>query len=419
MAAALVWAGTGDAASLSSIQATVADAHQALEHKDFARAKDDYATLLADAPDHPAIQAGLARSLLGLGRDAEALELYGRVVEEGFGGGIAQDPAFIALAKSSGRGDLARRAEAQARPLIKARAVFQVPERDFVAEGLAYDPGTGRYFISSTNLRKVSVREPGGRVRDFIPTGDRGLLQVLGLKADPARGRLLVLTGADDNRYVQARPQDHNRTALFIYDLKSGRFRSAHWLGEPGDHLFNDLALAPDGSAYITDSTAGRIWRFRGGRLEPMTPPEALLYPNGIDLDPARGIIYVAEIRGVFRLDLASGKLEPLAHSAGVSTVSIDGLYRRRGWLIGVQSGVAPERVAAFKLSADGRAITAWRALDQVDPGLSAPTEGVVVGDELIFVADSHMARLGEDGHVSKGASDRPVTIMKVGLPLD
>jgi sugar lactone lactonase YvrE len=410
-------AGPGRAITLASVDATLADARKAIEQRDYLRAKADYELLLKEAPEHPALQRGLARSLAGLGRKREAQNAFEAIIDEGFGGGIADDPAFRALDGLPGQARLAARAKAQTAPLAPAQAVFQIADPRFVAEGMAFDPSTRRLFVSSTYLRKVIARAPDGSVVDFVPSGDHGLLQVLGMKADVARGRLVVLTGADDPKYVGARPEEHNRTGVFAYELATGRFLSATWLGEAGDHLFNDLVIAPDGTIYITDSTAGRLYRFAAGKLEALTPEGGLLYPNGVDLDSSRGLLYVADVRGVFVLDLSTRQLSRVAVGRGASAVSIDGLYFHRGWLVGVQNDVSPDRVAAFRLSADGRSIVSSKVLERADPRLDGPTEGVVVGDDLYFVANSNARFVDDTATVAADAAHHPVSVLKLRLP--
>jgi hypothetical protein len=403
--------------TLSQVDAQLADARHALERQDFPRAKLGYERILRAIPDYPDFQVSLVRSLIGLGLpSAQAREVLGAIVDEGFGGAL-DDDMLQKLGKWPGQRELLSRARAQRAPITLAQSAFQIADPRFIAEGMAFDPQARRFFISSTYLRKVIARDPDGRIFDFVASGDHGLLQVLGMKADPVRGRLLILTGADDLRYLEARPQELNRTGIFVYALATGRFLGASWLEESGEHLFNDLVVAPDGSVYVTDSTAGRLYRFAAGRFQALTERAVLLYPNGLDLDPARGRLYVADLRGVFVYDLNGGKLTRLPSLQQTSLVSIDGLYLHRGWLVGVQNSVKPERVAAFKLSTDGGSIVDSLVLERSDVRLVAPTEGVVVGEELYFIGNSNMDLVDQKGAISPEAAGHPVTILRLRLP--
>jgi len=404
---------------LESLEATQSAAHSALARGDFATACKQYEELLGELPKHPALQRRLSQCLVGLGRFAEAENLYGTLLDEGFGALIVADPFFEKLAGRPNFAQLRVRAARQAVPIRPALIAFEIPEQRLIAEGVAFDPGTGRFFVSSTYLRKIVVRDSDGRLSDFVPSADHGLLQVLGMKVDSARSRLVVVTAADDARLIDFKPGDRGRSGVFSYDLATGRLLQATWLAEPGIHLFNDLVLNPDGVAYITDSDAGRIYRLSadGRDLAPITPRGALFYPNGIDFDPLRNVLYVAELRGIFAIDLPTGRLRQLPCANGISTVAIDGLYLRGEDLIGVQSIEGFDRVVAFRLSRNGAQIESGEPLENADPRLSMATEGVVVGDTLYFVANSHQDAVDERGGIAAPEKTTPTMIMSLALP--
>ena len=239
------------------------------------------------------------------------------------------------------------------------------------------------------------------------------------MKVDSARSRLVALTAADDARLIDFKPSDRGRSGVFSYDLATGRLLQATWLAEPGIHLFNDLVLTPDGGAYITDSDAGRIYRLSadGRQLVPITPLGALLYPNGIDFDPSRNALYVADLRGIFAVDPRTGRLRQLPCAKGISTVAIDGLYLHGEDLIGVQSIEGFDRVVAFRLSRNHARIESADPLENADPRLSMATEGVVVGDTLYFVANSHQDAVDEQGVIAAPEKTTPTVILSLDLP--
>jgi len=225
-------------------------------------------------------------------------------VDEGFGVLLGGDSSFEKAAAEPGYEALKERAMAQSVPIAPAIPAFELPEQKFIAEGVAFDPRSGRFFVSSTYLRKITVRERDGRLADFVPPGSHGLLQVLGIKVDPVRSRLVVLTATDDARLINFQPSELGRSGVLSFDLATGHLLQSTWLEAPGVHLFNDLVLSPDGVAYITDSDQGCIYRLSadGKRLTAITQAGAMLYPNGIDIDPVQHWLYVADFRSlVFR----------------------------------------------------------------------------------------------------------------------
>ncbi|MBG0830212.1 SMP-30/gluconolactonase/LRE family protein [Planomonospora sp. ID67723] len=130
-------------------------------------------------------------------------------------------------------------------------------------EGVAYDPTRGAYLVSSLRHGTVSVVRPDGSVRTLVD--DPALISAIGIQVDAARRRLLV-ANADPGMGVRTSPGTQGRLAgLGIYDLASGRRTGyvdlAEVAGDSARHFANDLAVAPDGTVYVTDSFAPIVYR--------------------------------------------------------------------------------------------------------------------------------------------------------------
>lgn len=409
----------GHAINVGTLEASRATADRELANGHYSAARATYEKLLREVPGHPGIQLSYARSLIGLGQLTEAAAVYRELLDEGFGAVMVDEPGFGRLAGRAEYPGLLARVKAQSKPQTTARVAFEIPQPKFIAEGLAFDPRSEQFFASSTYLRKIVVREPGGRVRDFVPTADHGLLQVLGMKVDSARSRLVVLTAADDARMVDFKREDVGRSGVFIYQLPTGRLLQATWLSPGGKHLFNDLVLDADGQAYITDSDEGRIYRLSsdGRQLTAVTPAGVLLYPNGIDIDAPRHLLFVADTRGIWTVELATAAVKALPQEKGISSVDLDGLYLHGDYLVGVQNPPQLARVVAFHLSPDHQKIVSAEPLDSVDARLVVPTEGVVVGEDFYFIAQSFQDAVDAKGVIADPQSTAPTQVLTLRLP--
>jgi sugar lactone lactonase YvrE len=175
--------------------------------------------------------------------------------------------------------------------------------------------------------------------------------------------------------------------------------------------LLNDVAIGPDGTAYVTESESGAVFRARGAgpALEPFVAPDQMSYPNGIAF--ARGALYVAHFSGIVRVD-EKGTLHRLAAPDGVKTGGIDGMYECGGGLIGVQNGLTLTRIARFAIDADADRITSARALFVDDGTLPLPTTGALDGSALFLVANSDIDAVTPSG---LAPGDRPrTTIVRI-----
>src|SRR4051812_44937109 len=70
-----------------------------------------------------------------------------------------------------------------------APVAFRLTDPKLIPEGIAFDPGTGAFFLGSIAQHKIVFRDATGRVRDFSNPADK-LDSVLGLVVDPKHEHL-------------------------------------------------------------------------------------------------------------------------------------------------------------------------------------------------------------------------------------
>ena len=134
------------------------------------------------------------------------------------------------------------------------------------------------------------------------------------------------------------------RNAVVRYDLKKGRLLDR--FAAPEAVQLNDLAVAPDGTLYVTDSMSGTLFRKKPAEetLTRFGETGALRGANGIAIAPD-GKLYVTLSTGIARVDTATGEPTRLPQPDTVVTGGIDGLYWHDGDLFGVQNSTNPGRV--------------------------------------------------------------------------
>ena len=273
-----------------------------------------------------------------------------------------------------------------------SRFAFTIPEPDLVAEGIAHDAATGTFFVSSTYKRKIVAVGRDGAVRDFTREGQDGLLGVVGMKVDVARRRLWAAASeAGMNMPIKGMgPTTRGRSGVFLYDVETGKLLRRHLLDVPGEeHFLNDLVVAPSGDVYITDSKLGAVYVVREDRdkLELFVPAGEIPGANGIVLSEDGKSLIVAWTRSLAVVDLTTARVTRLEAPA----IHADGLAMLRGEIVAIQPWERGRVVARYALS---------RALDRIEretvveadhPALCQPTTGVVVGDELFYIANSQL----------------------------
>jgi sugar lactone lactonase YvrE len=318
---------------------------------------------------------------------------------------------------------LAASSFAQAR---EVKVAFTIAERDLVPEGIAYDPVERAFFVSSTYRRKVVRIDATGKASDFTKEMQDGLLGAVGMRVDGERRVLWVANShvGEGMPIMAMEALPANASALAKYDLRTGKLLAMLKPPRPDQpHFLNDLALAADGTAYVSDTMAGDIYLVRPG-AETM---ELFVHlddgrPNGLDLArDGSALIVAAYGPGVVKIDLAT-KRQTVLQAPPDENIAADGLYVVGNSVIAIQPGSKTRMVARFDLSSDGTRLERPAVLVPSDhPALDQPTTGVVVGDDLFLVANSQLQRFRKlyaetKGNVPTDALKGPIIL---AVPLD
>ena len=208
---------------------------------------------------------------------------------------------------------------------------FTIPEKDLVPEGITYDHGTHQFFISSINKKKVVAINEKGIARDFLKSGQDGILQTLGMKVDLQKRRLWVVSNDQGN--------GRSVSYVHVFDIESGNLIKKFILEKDSVHLFNDIVLTSDGDAFITDSYSDVIYTVPAELtgLNPFVESDTMLkWANGLTVSPDNELLYVATGGGIIIINLKTLAVKPIGNPENVSTSGIDGLVFYRGSLIGV-----------------------------------------------------------------------------------
>ena len=357
-----------------------------------------------------------ARALAGQGEGA--VDLLDRLTRMEVATTAAEDADFAAIRSQPAFQAVLRRAEALKSHLGSSEVAFTLPEKDLVTEGLAYDPRTKAFFVSSVRKRKVVRRQADGTVTDFSRPGDE-LWAATGLAVDPPR-RALWLTTAAVPQMEGLRKEDEGRSLLIEYDLDHGTLRRR--LGPPAGiarAALSDLTVGANGDVFVADPVTGRVYVLRSGAaaLTVLVEEGPIGSAQGLTLSPDGRLLYVADyVQGVVRVDAATGAATLLPVPAEAAVTGIDGLVLHAGSLIGVQNGLRPHRVVRLRLDAASERITSVETLERNHPAFDEPTLATVVDGSLYYVANSQYDRVKEDGSLDRERL-RPPAILRLRLP--
>ncbi len=363
-----------------------------------ARLKGDHQTwatagaeVLKLAPDSPEVLISISRANAALGRKDEALRMLDAAVRRGAGFEPDRFPEYERIKQEERFQQIVKQAKTNMAPVPRAETFTLLPSS---AEGIAYDPVSKRLFAGPEG--EIVQIDAAGKVSPFV--SGNGLRQVLGIKVDPERRLLWAVSGRfpDVTPGPNPPPDDVGTGGLHVYHLDSAERIATYELDErPVLHGLNDIALARDGTVYVTDSTQGAIYRLPPGakQLERWLQDGKLSLLNGLVLSPDDTRLYVAHVEGVSAIDTGSRERKLLAPPADAAVTNMDGLAWHNGSLLGVQNSPYFRRVVRIHLSDKGTAIDKVTVLNARTPDYHQTT-AAVAGDKLYVVGGSPLPNL-------------------------
>lgn len=372
-------------------------------------------------PGHPTLIYNLASVRAKLGDNEGALAALGDYAALGVFNDLAADDDFGAMRGNPEFEALVQQITAHSEPVEVSSVAFATTRPMGLIEGIAYDKPRDRFFLTSLSdgvIYEVSASD--GEPHSYLTMADHGLWGLMGIEIDTARDLMWVTSAA----MIQTAGLDKatlGASGIFAVDLKTGNImRRFEGQTDGQESVFGDLAIGPDGSVYVTDSTEPRLLVLPNGEVAKAEATAATDFysAQGIVIAPRGGRLIVADYgMGLLSVEPESGDVGRLEAPDGVNMMGIDGLSRHGETLIAIQNGANPPRMLRILMDRDWQKITAVEVLESAHPAYDEPTRGVVVGDDFYYIANSGWPLYGRGiPDADALASQKPLTVLKLPL---
>ena len=358
---------------------------------------DPVVAVLRHRPDDASVLYQVAALHAVAGHNEAALATLQRMADLGSGvdprardgfGGLADNPEFKAIRE---------RIQRENPPVNRAERAFDVPAGAGIPEGVAWSARTHLLYMGG--FRTITAVDSTGHARPFIAPGATKLGGVVGIRVDDRRGEFWATSSGFGN------PPPDAVIGLFKFRLSDGQLLATYPISDSAFGFVNDIAIAPDGSAYATATNTGALFRVdSAGNSETFLPRGTLPDPNGIAASDDGQYLFVAGWYGIVRVDLKTRDTLTLRQGTNAASGCLDGLYLTASReLVGVQNCVhATGRILRFNLSAARDSIEHVEVLESYNPLFDGITTAAVAGPVLYFVANTQLRKLGRDGRLTE-----------------
>jgi hypothetical protein len=273
-------------------------------------------------------------------------------------------------------------------------AAWAITGMDGIIEGLAIHPVTHEAFFGDVHNRCIWYRDTSGTaavMHKFSADSD-GLLGVFALKFS-TDGKTLWASSSAVPEMKGFTAADLDRGFLAAYDLSSRQLRATYALPRDAHrHVLGDFALAPDGSVYVSDSTAPIIWRLppEGKQLEKWLEFPEFKSLQGLVLMNDGQSLYVTDYaQGIWRILLTTRNAVLLPAPGNSNLRGLDGLYAAPGGgLLAVQNGTKTQRILRIFLDDTGGPVRVSELMSG-HPAMTDLSLGQVSHGRLHFIANS------------------------------
>ena len=385
--------------ALARYQGFQRDAAEAERRGEYDQALKNYLKMLEMIPDKPEANYSVARIHALLGDSRKALESLEKALSLGYPlpGGL--DKSFDVLKGLPGFLEIQTMIDDLQKTIGRSRIAFTIPEKDLLPEGIAYDPGEDCFYLGSLWKGKILKIDRNGGIRELATEKQDGLRSVAGMKVDPAR-RILWVVSFVSPPWAKIAPEEVGWSAVFKYDLRTGKLIKKYGLSsQETGHLFNDLTITDSGDVFVTDSLRGEIYAIfhQADSLEFFFRSDEFMYTNGITMGKDNQALYVASSgNGVFQIDIPTKECRLVSHSENITLSAVDGLYFIDNSLIGIQPRY--NRVCRFYMNEKGDGVERLEIIEARNPLFNFPTTGTIAGETFYYIANSQAYSLNPDG---------------------
>ncbi|RED15362.1 hypothetical protein [Parasphingopyxis lamellibrachiae] len=377
----------------------------------------DLQRMASEFPHSGLMQLRLAQDAIDADRMAHAEAALWRYIAMGGTLTEAGQAVFMAAFSDERWPLFVARMTYNAAPRTASVPAASVPANLGLVEGIVHVSTINANLVSSVTAR--TVYEPSAE--GWAPFSGVGgepdprspqMGSPMGMAFDAERGWLWVSSSAVDQT------TEPDTAFVGMVGISPDR-QEILWLPVGPGEQPGDVALGPDGSAYLSDGATGAVYVRRVGAvaLERLVEPGRLRSAQGMVVSPDGSALIVADYSyGLARFDFETGALDRITYDGPHMLDGIDGLVPHGNAIFAIRNGVRPHAILRLSISDSGDRVTAVEIVERENPDWGEPTLGTISGSSFRYIADARWGDFGAGGALNEGAEARTTAIRAIDL---
>lgn len=349
-------------------------------------ARDSLHAAIEIAPDAPVLLIHAARAAAHLGEEETCRRHLERVARLGATADLGADDAFTGLVDRPWFRDLEQKIQANGEPHPAAEIFHRFADADLWPEGIAYDEETGNVYVGSIHRRTVNRITPDGRFEVLDVSSEDEIMEVIGIWVDVSRRKLWAVTGEGEWRGpAEGSPR---KNELVRFDLVAGELDGRWPIPDDELRMLNDVVVGPDGTAWVTESLRGEIFRVGpGGELELFSRFPELVFLNGVAINGGGDRLFLGHFAGLSVVSTEDRTIRSV-RGRDMALGMVDGLSWADDRLVLVQNSQRVNfRVVRVDLGGDGMTAERLEVLPSGLPEGLIPYTSAIAGEDVFVVA--------------------------------
>jgi len=286
-------------------------------------------------------------------------------------------------------------------------------------ESIAYDHNSQSFLMGSLRDGRIIKIASDGEITELVKATSgnmNGPWATIDLAVDE-KSDVLWVASSSITQYGRFAKETSGHSGIFKYQLSTGKLIKSYLVPEnKNPSLITAMHLTPQGDLYFIGNINRSVLKIAKGsdQITGVFSSEKYTNLRSITSDETGEIIYVSDNNeGIVIISVKSGKYLTIENSEALNLYGItDLIYDNKG-LIMIQSSISPERVMKIQLEDNKAVLKTIIPIESFHPLFKGLSKGVVVGNDVFYIANSQAIKTNAFGGLSKGQEWKNMSIVK------